>query len=58
MCAGFNVMCFKCNCLSLSAPDENPSEVKAMGTDHNNLVISWKVILNHTYITIEIKMMF
>ncbi|XP_058263912.1 neuronal cell adhesion molecule a isoform X10 [Hemibagrus wyckioides] len=27
---------------SPAAPDENPSEVKAMGTEHNNLVISWK----------------
>ncbi|XP_076863316.1 neuronal cell adhesion molecule isoform X3 [Brachyhypopomus gauderio] len=25
-----------------AAPDENPSDVKAMGTEHNNLVISWK----------------
>ncbi|XP_072528298.1 neuronal cell adhesion molecule-like isoform X9 [Salminus brasiliensis] len=25
-----------------AAPDENPSEVKGMGTEHNNLVISWK----------------
>ncbi|XP_053541750.1 neuronal cell adhesion molecule a isoform X11 [Ictalurus punctatus] len=28
-----------------AAPDENPSEVKAMGTDHNNLVISWKPLV-------------
>ncbi|KAM9496583.1 neuronal cell adhesion molecule-like isoform 3-T5 [Clarias gariepinus] len=25
-----------------AAPDENPSEVNAMGTERNNLVISWK----------------
>ncbi|XP_057185453.1 neuronal cell adhesion molecule-like isoform X10 [Triplophysa rosa] len=25
-----------------AAPDENPSDVRAMGTEHNNLVISWK----------------
>ncbi|KAI4877291.1 hypothetical protein NFI96_011837, partial [Prochilodus magdalenae] len=25
-----------------AAPDENPSEVKGMGSEHNNLVISWK----------------
>ncbi|XP_030631264.1 neuronal cell adhesion molecule isoform X18 [Chanos chanos] len=25
-----------------AAPDENPSEVEAMGTHHDNLVISWK----------------
>uniref|UniRef100_A0A3B1JKJ8 Neuronal cell adhesion molecule n=1 Tax=Astyanax mexicanus TaxID=7994 RepID=A0A3B1JKJ8_ASTMX len=25
-----------------AAPDENPSEVKGMGTEHTNLVISWK----------------
>ncbi|MCJ8736073.1 hypothetical protein PDJAM_G00254670 [Pangasius djambal] len=28
-----------------AAPDENPSEVKAMGTEHNNLVISWKPLM-------------
>lgn len=33
-------------CRSLSAPDENPSEVKAMGTERNNLVISWKVTIH------------
>lgn len=27
----------------MTAPDENPTEVKGMGTEHNNLVISWKV---------------
>ncbi|KAK9951810.1 hypothetical protein ABG768_017685 [Culter alburnus] len=25
-----------------AAPDENPSEVKGQGTEHNNLVITWK----------------
>ncbi|XP_077071181.1 neuronal cell adhesion molecule isoform X10 [Siphateles boraxobius] len=25
-----------------AAPDENPSEVKGYGTEHNNLVITWK----------------
>ncbi|XP_026774959.1 neuronal cell adhesion molecule a isoform X12 [Pangasianodon hypophthalmus] len=28
-----------------AAPDENPSEVKAMGAEHNNLVISWKPLM-------------
>lgn len=28
----------------LSAPDENPTGVQGFGTEHNNLVISWKVI--------------
>ncbi|XP_060770601.1 neuronal cell adhesion molecule a isoform X1 [Neoarius graeffei] len=28
-----------------AAPDENPSEVKAMGTEPNNLVISWKSLM-------------
>ncbi|RXN17485.1 neuronal cell adhesion molecule isoform X1 [Labeo rohita] len=27
---------------SPAAPDENPSEVKGHGTEHNNLVITWK----------------
>lgn len=27
---------------SPAAPDENPTDVKAMGTEHNNLLISWK----------------
>lgn len=36
-----------CLWLSFPAPDENPSEVKVMGTEHNNLVITWKV--NHVY---------
>lgn len=27
-----------------SAPDENPTGVQGFGTEHNNLVISWKVI--------------
>lgn len=26
-----------------TAPDENPTEVKGHGTEHNNLVITWKV---------------
>lgn len=26
------------------APDENPTDVQGFGTEHNNLVISWKVI--------------
>ncbi|XP_061577032.1 neuronal cell adhesion molecule-like isoform X2 [Cololabis saira] len=25
-----------------SAPDENPADVRGLGTEHNNLVISWK----------------
>ncbi|XP_046715112.1 neuronal cell adhesion molecule a isoform X16 [Silurus meridionalis] len=28
-----------------AAPDENPSEVEAMGTAHDNLVISWKPLM-------------
>ncbi|XP_016089782.1 neuronal cell adhesion molecule-like isoform X3 [Sinocyclocheilus grahami] len=28
---------------SPAAPDENPTEVKGHGTEHNNLVITWKV---------------
>lgn len=27
-----------------SAPDENPTDVHGFGTEHDNLVISWKVI--------------
>lgn len=27
-----------------SGPDENPTGVQGFGTEHNNLVISWKVI--------------
>lgn len=26
------------------APDQNPTGVQGFGTEHNNLVISWKVI--------------
>lgn len=26
------------------APDENPTGVQGFGTEHDNLVISWKVI--------------
>lgn len=26
------------------APDENPTDVQGFGTEHDNLVISWKVI--------------
>ena len=38
-----------CLWISLPAPDVNPSDVLATGTDHNNLVISWKVGLQHNY---------
>lgn len=30
--------------ICFSAPDENPTGVQGLGTEHNNLVISWKVI--------------
>lgn len=29
---------------SLLAPDENPTGIQGYGTEHDNLVISWKVI--------------
>ena len=31
-------------CLYFLAPDENPTGVEGFGTEHDNLVISWKVI--------------
>lgn len=29
------------------APDENPTGVQGFGTEHDNLVISWKVIKSY-----------
>lgn len=37
-----------CFCLFL-APDQNPTGVQGFGTEHNNLVISWKVINMYLY---------
>lgn len=32
-----------------SAPDQNPAGVQGFGTEHDNLVISWKVINMYLY---------
>lgn len=35
--------------VSFLAPDQNPAGVQGFGTEHNNLVISWKVINMYLY---------
>lgn len=34
------------------APDQNPTGVQGFGTEHDNLVISWKVIMFHEAFTV------
>ena len=46
-----------CMDFSLPAPDVNPSDVQATGTDRNNLVISWKVGYGSSYsLSVEVSL--
>lgn len=41
--------CFISTSFIFLAPDQNPTGVQGFGTEHDNLVISWKVINMYFY---------